>query len=147
MQNKPLTPWYGVDLDGTLADHYWPDKGHYDPYRIGAPIPQMVERIKMWLSQGMDVRIFTARVGPQGSWPGAVDEDLERIKQTIRDWTLEHVGVALEPTCTKDYGMLTLWDDRAIQVRFNTGMIADPFVDNEADGHTFCGRCGSERKQ
>ena len=50
--------WMAVDLDGTLA--------HYDkfisPSHIGEPIAPMVARVKKWLSQGKEVRIFTARV-------------------------------------------------------------------------------------
>ena len=57
--------WIGVDLDGTLAEHYWPAKGDYDPTRIGDPIPMMVERVRGWLAEGREVRVFTARGGPQ----------------------------------------------------------------------------------
>ena len=50
--------WVGVDLDGTLA--------HYDKWKgadhIGVPVPRMLERVKLWLSEGMDIRIMTARV-------------------------------------------------------------------------------------
>ena len=54
--------WIGVDLDGTLA--------YYDQWRgalhIGEPIPVMLERVKRWLDEGKDVRIFTARVNREG---------------------------------------------------------------------------------
>ena len=53
--------WIGVDLDGTLAEY----NGWQGPANIGAPIPAMVERVKAWLEEGRDVRIFTARVGPR----------------------------------------------------------------------------------
>ena len=50
--------WIGVDLDGTLAEYLgWQGMGH-----IGEPIAPMVERVKAWLAEGKDVRIFTARV-------------------------------------------------------------------------------------
>jgi hypothetical protein len=46
--------WIGVDLDGTLA--------HYDGWKgadhIGEPIAPMVERVKRWLSEGHEVRVF-----------------------------------------------------------------------------------------
>ena len=48
--------WIGVDLDGTLATH-----DGKRSQRIGAPIPAMVERVKMWLREGREVRIVTAR--------------------------------------------------------------------------------------
>ena len=49
--------WIGVDLDGTLA-HYngWVDETH-----IGEPIQGMADRVRGWLADGIDVRIFTAR--------------------------------------------------------------------------------------
>ena len=48
--------WIGVDLDGTLARH----DGNQSK-RIGEPIPAMVERVKMWLREGREVRLVTAR--------------------------------------------------------------------------------------
>ena len=54
----------GVDLDGTLA--YWDTPmDQYDPMIIGSPIHAMVERVKIWLEQGHEVVIFTARVYPK----------------------------------------------------------------------------------
>jgi hypothetical protein len=120
--------WIGVDLDGTLAEQYWPHKGEYDPLRIGDPIPAMVERVCSWLAMGQEVRIFTARVGPQGSapgWPGGA-EQREQIAKAISTWTRRHFGVPLDATCTKDYGMIALYDDRAFRVERNTGRIIEP---------------------
>ncbi|MHB0966028.1 MAG: hypothetical protein ACYC36_06180 [Bellilinea sp.] len=116
--------WIGVDLDGTLAEyHGWKgDNG------IGAPIPKMVERVKRWLSDGKDVRIMTARVSVAGGYSleshRYADESWrdEQIK-LIQDWCLEHVGKALPVTCTKDFSMIELWDDRCYRVRMNTGEI------------------------
>lgn len=101
--------WIGVDLDGTLA-YYDKWRG---PYHIGDPIPTMVSRVLVWLEGGHDVRIMTAR---------AFDYDAEVIN-AIQDWTEKHIGKRLPVTCTKDYGMIELWDDRAIGVRTNTGEI------------------------
>ena len=36
---------------------------------------------------------------------------------------MKHIGQELEVTCTKDFGMIELWDDRAIRVEKNTGKI------------------------
>jgi hypothetical protein len=107
--------WIGVDLDGTLA-HYdgWMGASH-----VGAPVPRMLARVKRWLEQGREVRIFTARVGPQPN-----GEDLE-ARVAIDAWCLEHLGRTLEVTAIKDYGMLQLWDDRCVQVIPNTGRRAD----------------------
>ena len=104
--------WIGVDLDGTLAE-YGTWKGA-DP--IGLPVVPMLDRVKAWLSDGVVVKIFTARV--------AFDED-GSVRKTIEDWCLLHVGVVLPVTHAKDYGMIELWDDRCVQVVPNTGQRAD----------------------
>lgn len=103
-----MSGWIGVDLDGTLA-HYG---GWIGPDHIGDPIPAMVARIKTWLGEGKEVRIFTAR-----AWR-ASPADIE----AIQDWTEKHIGHRLQVTCEKDYGMIELWDDRAVRVVPNTGL-------------------------
>lgn len=109
--------WYGVDLDGTLAEHYWPHDGPYDHYRIGQPVPAMVERVKQWRKEGRDVRIFTARIT-------VADEPKEvgRIVEAIKAWCRHHLGEELPITNVKDYMMEELWDDRAVRVMMNTGL-------------------------
>jgi hypothetical protein len=105
--------WIGVDLDGTLAV----DEGAHTALAvIGSPIPAMVERVKKWLAEGRDVRIFTARV--YGVRDGITPE---LIRGKIEEWCLEHIGQKLPVTCEKDFGMGELWDDRAVQVVKNTG--------------------------
>lgn len=101
--------WIGVDLDGTLA-HYEGFKGHD---HIGEPIPKMVERVRNWINDGYEVRIFTARV--------AYAEEWDRVKPKIEDWCMKHIGRILSITCIKDREMFQLWDDRAVQVIPNTG--------------------------
>lgn len=107
--------WIGVDLDGTLA--------HYDHWRgiehIGAPIPAMVARVKTWLAQGKEVRIFTARVGPQRA--DVAGTEIVQCIHAIDRWVCEHIGQPLAITAVKDFGMIELWDDRAVQVIPNTG--------------------------
>lgn len=105
-----MSGWIGVDLDGTLAQ--------YDGsiINIGPPTtnefgPTMVERIKNWRKSGYDVRIFTARVGP-----GNGDDIVAEQTKLIEDWCEENIGEKLPITATKDFGMVELWDDRAIQV-------------------------------
>lgn len=115
--------WIGVDLDGTLARYDgWKDG------KIGPPIRLMVRRVKAWLKEGKDVRIFTARAGPQPSWETA--EEREVMLQRIRDWCFEHLGKELPITATKDFEMVELWDDRCVQVVPNTGI---PVVDEILD--------------
>lgn len=107
--------WIAVDLDGTLAvyDHW---RG---PSHIGEPIPAMVERVKRWLEEGRDVRIFTARVTSDGTIARAVVAS--QARRAIRRWCAQHIGRELPITNVKDWKMLELWDDRAVQVVTNTG--------------------------
>ena len=119
--------WIGVDLDGTLA-HY---DGWKNTFHIGEPIPAMANRVKRWLAEGREVRIFTARVDGGSVCAGLIPEFSESIvsiyEQTdliikmIQDWTEKHFGQRLRVTCRKDYGMVELWDDRCVQVSPNTG--------------------------
>jgi hypothetical protein len=105
------TGWLALDLDGTVAQY----DGWQGPYHIGAPIPKMVERVKIYLSQGYTFKIFTARVSEKD------DEIRALIIKKIQEWCLEHLGQELEVTNIKDYDMTELWDDRAVQVEQNTG--------------------------
>lgn len=118
--------WIGVDLDGTLAQ-YGGSKT-YTADHIGEPIAPMVERVKEWLEKGIDVRIFTARVSHDGS-PKRVKQALESMK-AIHEWTLMVFGRELPVTCEKNYSMLELWDDRAVQVEMNTGKILGRTIRN-----------------
>lgn len=111
--------WIGVDLDGTLA-HYdrWRGSGH-----VGEPVPAMLNRVRTWLEQGKDVRIFTARVSP-----GAIalnGDDETYVRGVIENWCKTHIGQRLPITHEKDMALVELWDDRAVQVIPNTGVRAD----------------------
>lgn len=104
--------WIGVDLDGTLAEYH----GYQGLEHVGRPIPEMVERVKRWLAQGREVRIFTARLdgGPERL-------DRREVERVIRGWCREHLGRELPVTNVKTIGMAELWDDRAVSVQSNTG--------------------------
>lgn len=102
--------WIGFDLDGTLA-HY---EG-WDGGKIGKPIENTVKLIKDFISKDYNVKIFTARVSQ--CEPG--------VHRAIEDWCLEHIGVCLPITCSKDYNMVRLYDDRCVQVETNTGRIIE----------------------
>ena len=111
--------WIAVDLDGTLA-HYDGWQGHD---HIGAPIPAMVERVKGWLAAGYEVRIFTARVAIH---PNEPPDRIRFYVRWIEDWCEEHVGARLPVTNVKDFGMVELFDDRAVTVEQNTGRLLAP---------------------
>lgn len=106
--------WIGVDLDGTLAEY----GGTYlGPTNIGPPVPAMLERVKGWLEQGYEVRIFTARACMEGTW------DYIQFVEAMHAWCLEHIGQTLKVTCVKDFGCIFIVDDRAMGVEPNTGRI------------------------
>lgn len=112
--------WIGVDLDGTLA--------HYEGWAggaIGAPVPAMQARVKQWIREGRDVRIFTARVHGHGQ-PRLDGGGPEDVITPIENWCLLHLGTILPVTNVKDFAMVELWDDRAVQVIPNTGQPVDP---------------------
>ena len=125
-------PWIGVDLDGTLA--------RYDGWRgldhVGRPVPVMLARVRRWLAEGYTVKILTARAGEgdAGILP-------------VRKWLAENGLPELEVTDRKDFAMIELWDDRAVQVVANTGKPflspsifgrpAAPILPDESAGDTF----------
>ena len=105
--DKPNQGWIGVDLDGCLA-HY--DKWISSDY-IGEPVQLMVDRVKLWVDQGITVKIFTARA----SFPNQTS--------IIHKWLNKNGLPTLEVTNIKDLHMIELWDDRCIRVEKNTGMV------------------------
>lgn len=124
-----MKPWIGVDLDRTLAVY----DGWKGPFHIGEPIAPMVNRVIQWLYDGnVDVRIFTARayVGRPSDY-STVEEFKKRLDENrqviaaIEAWCEQHLGQKLPITCTKDFGMIELWDDRAVQMIPNTGARVD----------------------
>ena len=100
--------WIGVDFDGTLVVD--------DLSGEEEPVPLMLSRVKRWLDEGQEVRIVTARVG---SNRGSMDADNQR--DHIEEWCRAYLGLVLKVTAEKDYEMIELWDDRAVQVIKNTG--------------------------
>lgn len=98
--------WIGVDLDGTLAEA----GSQTDTGQIGAPVPQMIKRVRYWIKTGRTVKIFTARAGdPQQVW-------------MIHQWCALHGLPRLEVTNSKDVKMIALWDSRAVGVVKNIGV-------------------------
>lgn len=108
---QPRPSWIGVDLDGTLA-HY---NGWQGIEHVGAPIAPMLARVKAWLAEGRSVKIFTARVS-------CSEPERTIAERAIHKWLVSHGLPRLEVTNAKDFGMVEVWDDRAIQVIANTGI-------------------------
>ena len=108
--------WVAFDLDGTLAETH--PEGWQGIEHIGAPVPRMIERIKRYIVEGKQVKIFTARVA-------AVSDTitLTYIESIIEAWCLLHVGKTLPITNVKDMYMEYCYDDRCRQVVENTGQV------------------------
>ena len=79
--------WIGVGLDGTLAQY----ESWVSPKHIGPPVPKMLERVKRWIAEGREVRIFTARVSDPTQ---AVD-----ARRAIEAWLLNNGLPMLSITC------------------------------------------------
>jgi len=112
-----MSGWIGIDLDGTLAYY----NGFKGANIIGEPIPAMVERVKRMLAAGKTVKIFTARFHGHGM--PLIGGGTEDVVTPIKNWCLKYIGQELEVTNVKDFGMVTLYDDRCIQVETNTGRL------------------------
>ena len=100
-----MAQWYGIDLDGVLAQ--------FDTWQgiryIGKPIPNMVKKVMALHDSGIEVRIFTARA--------ATPESIPYIKAWLKQNNLPDWKI----TNAKDWGMVEIWDDRCKQVIPNTG--------------------------
>lgn len=96
--------WIGVDFDGTLATY----DGYKGDEHTGDPIEPMVRRVRKWLHEGKEVRLFTAR----------------KPHPALRKWMKQHLGQVLPITNVKDHGMIALYDDRAVNVKRNTGELS-----------------------
>jgi hypothetical protein len=106
-----MNPWIGFDLDSTLAYH---EPGESIDI-IGDPIPMMLARVMEYLNKGMEVRIVTARV-EQPNDPVFVQVQ----RMLIHNWCVKHIGRPLKIQANKDFAMIKLYDDRAVQVIPNT---------------------------
>jgi len=96
----------------------------------------MQGRVKGWLANGYQVRIVTARVNP-------MDPDWKKWETAIQIWCKKHLGVAIPVTCSKDYEMIALYDDRAKQVIPNTGILVEEELEEALsvnENRRICGR-------
>lgn len=124
-----MTQWIAVDFDRTLATY----NGKIDG-PLGDPIKPMLERVKAWLSDGLEVRVFTARA----------DSPLQRKR--IAKWLDDNGIGGLAITNQKDSNMAELWDDLAIRVVPNSGKVCAEcakcarFNQHEPNSHSFAAR-------
>jgi hypothetical protein len=106
-----------VDFDSTLA-HY---ETFVSPDNVGAPIPEMVRKVKQAMAEGATVVIFTARVNPgEGNAKDSSDATIAYL--AIAEWSKKVFGKVLPITHEKSRHFTEIWDDRAKQVIPNTGV-------------------------
>lgn len=121
--------WIGCDLDGTLAKYDgWKGWDH-----IGDPIPNMVKRIKEYISKGIKVKIWTARASQVSRSRSNIT--FQQMEKVIQDWTEKHLGIRLEVVTEKDCYMMAAIDDSIMQVEPNTGNIigSEILIDVDTD--------------
>ena len=115
--------WIGVDLDGTLA--------HYDQWQgidhVGKPVERMCNRVRLWLANGETVKIMTARVS------GHEGDALIKVCMPIWNFCYREFDQILDVTCVKDMHMISLWDDRAVEIVANTGMTREEYTKYNAE--------------
>lgn len=107
------TPWFGVDLDGTLARY-----GFLNRETIGVPIKPMVTFVQDLLSKGHRVKIISARVSSIHS-----EEERAANKLAIEAWCETHIGRRLDVTSEINEHLQEFYSDRAIQVEYNEGRL------------------------
>ena len=73
----------------------------------------MMEIVRQLIREKHTVKIFTARAC-----------DPEQFKY-VEKWLDKHDLSGIMVTSKKDYGMHLLYDDRAVQVEYNTGVVHD----------------------
>ncbi len=114
------TGWIGIDLDGVLAFY----DGWKHAHHIGEPVLKMVAFVKQLLAEGKKVKIFTARVH--------LHDPVKKNEMVIRiqDWLESKCGLPrLEVTNIKDSSMRQLFDDRAYNVKRNSGEIQKEYYE------------------
>ena len=97
--------WIGFDFDGTLVGPPSNGRTHGDDY------PIMVNLLKLFIDNGIQVKIFSARAGNPHS------------RQIVQNW-LTSRGLNIPITDTKDFNLALIIDDLAIPV--SRGEITSP---------------------
>ncbi len=128
MDNRESKRKYvGIDFDATLSFY----EKFQGPEKLGAPIAEMVRKVKAEMEQGTAFCIFTARVNPGDAGPEeALDATLAFV--AIAHWSEKVFGKTLPITHEKSRHFSEIWDDRGRQVLENTGVFITELM--EADG-------------
>lgn len=121
---KTLEPWFGVELDGGLATEVEVTENF--ELIIGDPVPDVVEVVKKNLEAGIKVKVFSPRVA-------STNPKRVLAARTIRKWTKEHIGVALDSTAEKDYLCLSLFAVSIRQLVPDQGLLVDKMLTQSYD--------------
>ena len=68
------------------------------------PIEKMQARVKKWIAEGIEIKIFTARATPD--MDGKPDP---AVITAIQNWCLTNLGKVLEITNQKTYDCIEFW--------------------------------------
>jgi hypothetical protein len=110
-----------VDFDKTLAFYEDGDFEKRGPEYAGAPIEEMVSKVKQAIADGAEVFIYTARVNPgDDSFVEALDATKSYL--VIAEWCKKNLGQLLPITHEKSRRFSEFWDDRAKEVVPNHGV-------------------------
>lgn len=97
------------DFDGVLVCSH-------DSEFVGRPVDEMIDLVKYYINNSVPVRIFTARSHPANpNW----EKDIKEVK----DFCKKFFGKQLPVVCSKNPSTVKIYDDRAIQVRRNQGLL------------------------
>lgn len=107
--------WVAVDFDGTLVEYH----GERDPQHIGKEVPATVALVRHWLSAGVHIAIFTARVSESKD-----GSDRALAYHAIQNWLALTFGVdhSIIITADKDPRFAVILDDRAVNCLTNRGV-------------------------
>ena len=139
-----MKPRHAVDLDGTAAVYDGQPWIDFKPDKIGDPVPLMADRVRRWLAKGDEVVILTARMHPSNG------DEIALFRPAFEEWSQKHFGTVLEVTCEKDPRMVDIWDDKAVHILKDTGVISDgsdvddPLLDAEEESPDSVGEFLSE---
>lgn len=106
---------YAVDFDGCLFSTFEP----YDPRKIGKPIWPMIKFTQRLIENGKKVVILTARVNSKEH----TQKQLIYTRNLIRKACKQFIGKELPITAEKHSNMKVMFDDRAVQVVRDQGLL------------------------
>jgi len=114
-----------LDFDRTLAFYHGGKNGIST---VGAPVPKILNRLKVWLDKDYKVSIFTARVAPAGKAGLRSEAFIKNQTRMIWDF-LERNGIPKLPVTAIKYPHFThFFDDKAIKVDENDGECLPDFI-------------------